>query len=318
MNDLTTGSSTWEAFCNYITHLAAKDANIVVVENDDRLYTTFKTIIDKKQLFHSSASSANMILNAAGFALNGKKPLVIGSTNEIVSSGYAAIREALAIPSLPVCLISANGGLSLGHESASNQIIEDVAVMRAIPELTVLVPSHAAAVSGIMDFALSLASPVYVRLGLSKTEIIQSDAVLAEEFQNAGAKIVKSGTDVTICSCGIMVSEAVKAANELGRQGINAEVIDCYCIKPFPEQVLLASVRRTGCCVVAEEGSRIGGLYGAVSESLGSTCQVPVRAVAIGDHFVDSGTPDELRAYCGLTSNDIVNAAAQVWPLRRR
>jgi len=316
MNGISPECSTWDAFCFNIANLAAKDADIVLVENDDRLSAAFKTKIGHNQLFHSTGSSANLILNAAGLALNGKKTWLIGSTESIVSA-HGRIREALAIPSLPVRIVAANGGLSLGHESASEQITEDIAVMRTIPEITVLVPSNAANVASIINYASSLPSVAYIRLGLSKIAAVPCEPLI-EDFPSCGARIVKSGADVTICSCGIMVGEALVAATTLDKQGIDAEVIDCYCIKPFPEQVLLASVRRTGCCVVAEEGTRIGGLYGAVSESLAATCQVPVRSVAIEDHFVNSGTPDELREYCGLLSNDIVNAAAQVWPLRRR
>ena len=109
-----------------------------------------------------------------------------------------------------------------------------------------------------------------------------------------------------------------RGAERLERQNISAEVLDCYCLKPFPEQALLSSVRRTGCCVVAEVHSGIGGLFGAAAECLGRTYPVPLRSVSVPDEFINSGTPDELREYYGLTHKEIVDAAAQAWALRRR
>ena len=153
---------------------------------------------------------------------------------------------------------------------------------------------------------------------LGRTPLPELENPAGEIFKLGGARILRSGTDVTICACGIMVSRALEAAERLERQNISAEVLDCYCLKPFPEQALLSSVRRTGCCVVAEVHSGIGGLFGAAAECLGRTYPVPLRSVSVPDEFINSGTPDELREYYGLTHKEIVDAAAQAWALRRR
>lgn len=315
MNDKTK-SCTWDAFCEYLACIAVTDDDFVLVMqcNERELRGLEKLPPDK--LFKSSVSDANMILNAAGLALSGKKPWIAGRSSIIVSHSYSQIREALAIPSLPVKIAVPDGGLSSGQEGLTRQITEDIALMRSMPNMNVTVPSDRNSAIGICKAAFKAKGPVYIRLGQSQLPVlpIESD----ELFYLGGARLLREGSSVTICTCGIMGHQALVAADILEQQGISAEIIDCYSLKPFPEQMLLASVRRTGCCVAAEEHSSIGGLCGAVAECLATTYPVPVRFVAIDDQFVHSGTPDELREYFGLTWKEIVNAAAQVWPLRRR
>ncbi len=308
-------SSTWDAFCEYIVNFAqVSDDFILLTQDIEYGIGAFKTLAPEK-IFVSSASDPNMILNAAGLALNGKKPWITGNSSMLVSRGYGQIREMLAIPLLPVKIIVADGGLSRGQESSS-QLMEDLALMRSMPNMNVAVPSDRTSLFGLAEAAAKADGPVYLRLGQTQLPILKDDS--GEGFHLGGARLLREGSGVTICSCGIMVYQALRAAEILEQQGINAEVIDCYSLKPFPEQILLSSVRRTGCCVVAEEHNNIGGLCGATVECLSRTYPVPVRFVAVDDQFVHSGAPEELREYFGLTWKEIVNAAAQVWALRRR
>lgn len=308
-------SCTWNDFCEYMVSFAEEDDFVLVVQEMDIDLGPLKDLPEEK-IFVSSASDPNMILNAAGLALNGKKPWIAGVSSRILSRSYSQIRESLAIPSLPVRIVVPDGGLSCGEEGASRIMTEDLSLMRALPNMSVAVPSDRSSARGMIDAARRTEGPVYIRLGQTPLSQLKDDP--DGEFSFGGARLLREGTSVTVCTCGIMGHQALKAACILDQQGIDIEILDCYSLKPFPEQTLLASVRRTGCCVVAEEHSSIGGLCGATAECLSSTYPVPVKFVAIDDKFVHSGTPEELREYFGLTWKEIVNAAAQAWALRRR
>ena len=308
-------SCTWDVFCEHLASFAGDDDFALVVQDMDIDLGPLKDLPEEK-VFVSSASDPNMILNAAGVALSGKRPWIAGLSSRMISRSYSQIRESLSIPSLPVRIAVPDGGLSCGEDGASRTMTEDLALMRAMPGMSVAVPSDSISVVGIAEAARKAEGPVYIRLG--QTPVSQLDDVEDGDFSLGGARLLREGTSVTVCTCGIMGHQALKAADILDQQGIDIEIVDCYSLKPFPEQTVLASVRRTGCCVVAEEHSYIGGLCSATAECLSGTYPVPVKFVAIDDRFVHSGTPDELREYFGLTWKEIVNAAAQAWALRRR
>ncbi len=310
-----TRSCTWDIFCEHLASFAEDDDFVLVVQNMDIDLGPLKDLPEEK-VFVSSQSDPNMILNAAGIALSGKKPWIAGLSSKIIGRSYSQIRESLAIPSLPVRIAVADGGLSCGEYGASRNMTEDLALMRSMPNMSVVVPSDSSSARGISDAARKAEGPVYIRFG--QTPLSQLEDYDGRDFSFGGARLLREGTSVTVCTCGIMGHQALKAADILEQQGIDIEILDCYSLKPFPEQALLASVRRTGCCVAAEEHSYIGGLCSATAECLSATYPVPVKYVAIEDRFVNSGTPDELREYFGLTWKEIVNAAAQAWALRRR
>ena len=308
-------ASTWDAFCGYILNYAAANEDFVMVISDSLPGAeVFDTLPEEKLSKASSVSS--LILGAAGYAIAGKKPWLISDSSVITAVGYGQIREALAIPSLPVKIVVSEGGLCRGQEGFSYNILEDVSLMRTLPHMNVFVPSDLPSFVETAETAERAQAPSYIRL--SRTPLPTFTDEMGDSSVPRGARMLISETGVTICACGTMVSQALKAAGILEQQGIGAEVIDCYSVKPLPEQILLASVRRTGCCVVAEEQSRIGGLCGAVAECLCATYPVPVRFVAVDDYFVGSGMPEELREYHGLTWQEIVSAASQGGALRRR
>ena len=307
-------TNTWNAFLNYIIEFASKRSDFfLLLSGDVSDPESFNAIPEDKKII-KSASASNLILNAAGLAVEGKRPIVISSSASIVIDGYRKIRDALAIPSLPVSIAVSDGGLSRGSDGTSCNVLEDIALMRSLPNMNIYVPSGKASVISSAENARQLKAPSYFRL--SRTDTARIDDTLGGVSN--GANFLTSGTDVTICACGVMVDQALKAYHILEQRGISAEIVDCCKIKPFPEQLLLSSVRKTGCCVVAEEHSSIGGLSSAVSDCLSKTYPVATRFVAVDDQFVNSGTPDELREYYGLTWKEIVNAAAKVWALRRR
>ena len=308
--------STFAAFGELITEYALNHEDFILLATEEATETELFDKLPPEKFIPTKASAESALMRAAGKAIAGKKPWLLGRVAELAGRGYAHIREAIALPKLPVRIAALNGGLSCAHEGAPVQLLEDLALMRTIPNMNVFIPSDSAAIKGIIERSENTDTPFYIRLGCTPAPAL--DDAYGESFRLGGARILRGGTGVTICACGIMVSQALLAAEQLERQNISAEVIDCYSLKPFPESVLLSSVRRTGCCVVAEEHGNIGGLFGAVAECLGRTYPVPLRCVAVEDQFVNSGTPEELREYYGLTWKEIVDASAQAWALRRR
>lgn len=266
---------------------------------------------------HVGLAEQDMVLVASGLALGGKTVFVSAPVSPVFAGrAYEQIRAAVAISNLKVMLSSVQDGLLLDQDGAVRQMSEDLALMRVLPNMSVVVPADRTSARAL---TLSLAKhdgPSYMRLSYAKDEAIYEED--DSDFHVGGAKLLTEGDGVTICACGIMVREAIKAHSILAQQGIVAEVIDCYSIKPFPERALLASVRRTGCCVTAEKHSGVAGLYGAVSECLCRNYSIPVRGVASRDSFGTSGTPEELREYYGLTHREIVHNVVQVWAMRRR
>ena len=305
--------STFEAFCGIIADRARTNGDFALLLTESVPECAELAAIPEDKIVMRDAPAHSALLRAAGLALSGAKPWVLGRSLELMGGSYAHIREAVAMSALPVRIAAMDGGLSIASDGSAKQLFSDLALARTIPGMHLFVPSDAVSLKGIIEEG---GAPLYMRLG--RTPLPELENPAEEIFKLGGARILRSGTDVTICACGIMVSRALEAAERLERQNISAEVIDCYCLKPFPEQALLSSVRRTGCCVVAEVHSGIGGLFGAAAECLGRTYPVPLRSVSVPDEFINSGTPDELREYYGLTPKEIVDAAAQAWALRRR
>lgn len=306
--------STWDAFSDYIIEHASKCDDFFLLSSTDIVAPRLFDSIPSDKMIFRSVSASNLVLNAAGLAIEGKRPIVLSSSPSIVIDGYRKIRDGLAIPSMPVSIAVADSGLSRGSDGTSCNVLEDIALMRSLPNMNIFVPSGKASVVLSAENARQLNAPSYFRL--SNTKVLRVDDVMSADSN--GMDFLTSGTDVTICACGVMVDQALRAFDVLEQGGISAEIVDCCKIKPFPEQILLSSVRKTGCCVVAEEHSSIGGLSSAVSDCLSKTYPVATRFVAVENQFVNSGTPDELREYYGLTWKEIVNAAAEVWALRRR
>ena len=306
---------TWGAICEYILQREQfRDDFVLVLSEADFELGRLKKLPEDK-IFRAQASERGAILNAAGLALEGKRPWIAASSASVVNRTYGTIREAIVEAGLPVVTMVSDGGLSRGSDGVSKLMVEDLALMRALPGMSIYVPSDLNSAFGVGELLAAGSAPAYLRLDLTDGGNLGGGD---EPYRAGGARILREGGGVTVCACGIMTKQALRAAEVLEQQGISTEVIDCYSIKPFPEQTLLSSVKRTGCCVAAEEHSVIGGLGGAAAECLAQTYPVPMRFVGIADEFVNSGTPEELREYYGLTKKEIVSAAAQVWALRRR
>ncbi|MGI6783887.1 MAG: transketolase family protein [Aminivibrio sp.] len=312
------GRSTEDAYGPALMEFAASGGELTVVEGgegSDAGSALFREAWPGK-VFNLGAAEQDMILTAAGLALGGKNVCVSSNSSFLVGRGYEQIRSAIAIPGLPVKIAGTRCGVTVGEDGASRQMLEDLALMRAFPNMAILAPADYASAMAALTNAFSFNGPVYIRLGRGAAPQIYEDG--DKNFRPGGGRSLREGSEVTLCCCGIMVAEALKAAEVLAKQGIGAEVIDCYSVAPLPSQLILDSVHRTGCCVVAEEHFARGGLGEGVAALVSAAYPVPVKQVAIFDKFGQSGSPAELQEYYGLTASQIVSAAASAWTMRRR
>ena len=248
----------------------------------------------------------NMIGVAAGLAAAGKT--VFASTFAVFATGrcWEQIRQAVAYPGLNVKIAATHCGISVGGDGASHQALEDIALMRVLPNMTVISPADAneayAATIAIADHK----GPCYMRMGRADFPLITPEG---SKFVIGKATVMREGNDVTLIGTGQMVTSCIEAADILEQKGISAEVINMSTIKPIDSDAILSSVSRTKCAVTAEEHSIIGGLGSAVAEVLADNGPIPLERVGVKDKFGESGDPSELMKKYGLTTDDVVIAA---------
>jgi transketolase len=262
------------------------------------------------------AAEQNLVLTAAGMSIAGMCVYASACSSFLTGRAYEQIRSAVALPGLPVHLVGSHAGITVGEDGAIYQMLEDIALMRALHGMALLVPSDYTSAYALCRQVADMKGPSYIRLGLPEQPLIYDleDA----DFHVGGGRIVREGDQITICACGIMVGEALKAAEVLDQQDIGAEVIDCYCLHPFPARLVLSSLQRTGCCVTAEEHFLPGGLFELVAGLAGREYPVPVQPVGVKIDFGQSGSAEDLKEYYGLTAEEIVSAAVLAWTMRRR
>jgi transketolase len=203
-----------------------------------------------------------------------------------------------------------HGGITTGEDGASHQANEDIAIMRAIPNLTVIVPADDHEAANVIWAAAAFHGPAYIRMSRTKTPLVYENRDYG--FKIGKGVVLRAGNDATVFAYGIMVSKALEAAEELAGKGIDCRVVNLHTIKPIDKQLIVKCAEETGAAVTAEEHSIIGGLGGAVAEILGENCAVPLARVGVRDTFGESGSPDELLVKYGLTKDDIIHAVKSV------
>ncbi|MDR0309522.1 MAG: transketolase family protein [Candidatus Methanoplasma sp.] len=290
-----------------LAELAEKDPDIVVIDAD--LADSTKTSEFKKaapgRFIEVGVAEQNMIGIASGLAASGKT--VFASTFAVFATGrcWEQIRLAVAYPKLNVKIVATHCGISVGEDGASHQALEDMALMRALPNMTVISPADAYEAYAATMAIAELEGPVYMRLGRAEfPPITEEDA----PFTVGKASVLREGSDVTLVGTGQMVAFCMEAADHLAEEGIDAEVINMSTIKPLDKATLRASLRKTGCSVTAEEHSIIGGLGAAVAEFLAREMPLPLEMIGTMDTFGESGTPSQLFEKYGLTPGDIAEA----------
>lgn len=302
--------ATREAYGAALAELGEKYKNVVVLDAD--LSKSTKTNDFKKKyperFFNMGISEQDLLGTAAGFATCGKIPFA--STFAMFATGRAfeQIRNSIAYPKLNVKIAATHAGITLGEDGASHQAIEDVAIMRAVPNMTIINPADALSTRKAIEAAILHNGPMYIRLGrLGVPEVYKNDI----DFEIGKGIILEEGKDVTIIAAGFMVHIALEASAMLNEEGISAEVIDMHTIKPIDKELIINSAKKTGAIVTAEEHNIIGGLGGAVAEVLCEEYPVPMVRVGIKDVFGQSGKPMELVDLYGISPKDVAEAAKQ-------
>lgn len=298
--------ATREAYGKALATLGAENENVVVLDAD--LSKSTKTADFKKacpdRFINMGIAEGNMMTVAAGLASCGKIPFA--STFAIFATGRAfeQIRNSICYPKLNVKICATHAGITVGEDGASHQSIEDISLMRTLPNMTVINPSDAieteAAIKAVMDYN----GPCYIRLGRSGVSVINDNDDY--KFEIGKGCVLREGKDATIIATGIMVEAALEAYNILAEEGIRVRVINMHTIKPIDEELIIKAARETKLIVTAEEHSVIGGLGSAVAEVVTSNSPVTVLRVGIKDVFGESGKPSELLKAYGLTAEDIV------------
>jgi transketolase len=248
----------------------------------------------------------NMAGIAAGMATEGYIPFIASYAVFSPGRNWDQIRVSVCYSNTNVKIMGAHAGVSVGPDGATHQALEDIAIMRVLPNMVVLAPCDEEETRKAIHAAAAYDGPVYVRFAREKTAVITTKK---SPFAIGKASVFVEGTDVTIVACGPLLYEALHAAQLLLKAGVHAEVINMPSLKPFDEHTLLTSVRKTRCVVTVEEHQIIGGLFGAVAETLAQTYPVPIIPVGMHDSFGQSGTPDELLQFYGMRAQNIFAAA---------
>jgi transketolase len=251
----------------------------------------------------------NLVCTAAGLAMGGFIPFV--STFTIFATGRAweMVRLSVCYQNLSVKICSTHAGLTVGEDGASHQTVEDIATMRVIPNMRVIVPADAVETRQAVRLAAETKGPFFIRLSRVATPVIYDENY---KFELGKGDVIQEGTDVTIVACGLMTVHAIRAAEILKEKGVSAAVINMATVKPIDRELLVKWAKKTGRIVTAEEHSVIGGLGSAVSEVLSEECPVPVKKVGVQDQFGLSGSASDLLEHYKLMPSDIAEAAVKL------
>ncbi len=301
-----------EVYGTVLAELAEKNKDIVVLDAD--LSGSTKSAIFGKahpeRFFNMGIAESNMVATAAGLATTGHIPFVNTFTVFLTTLGLISTRAQVCYGNLNVKFGGAYCGMSDAFDGSSHHATEDIAVMRSLPNMTVLVPSDAASTRWATGFAVEKQGPVYLRLSRDVYPDLYDENTC---FECGKGAVVRDGSDVTVIACGLLVHKAIEAAEIMAAKGVSVRVVDMYSIKPIDKELILKCAAETGAIVTAEEHNIYGGLGGAVSEVLAwGGAGVPTEYVGIQDTFTESGPYKELLAKYGVDANGVVAGIEKV------
>lgn len=304
--------ATRDVYGKTLVELGKENPNIVVLDAD--LSVSTKTCLFAKEFperfFDMGVAEQDMVSTAAGLAACGK--VVFASTFAVFGSGRAwdQVRVSVAYTRLNVKIVVTHGGITTGEDGASHQANEDIAIMRVIPNMTVIVPADGVQTAKVIREAAKFYGPTYIRLSRPKTPVIYEEGKL--DYKIGKGIVLREGKEATIFACGLMVGKALEAAEALSKEKVHCRVVDLHTVKPIDKELIVKCARETGAAVTAEEHSIVGGLGGAVAEVLAENHPIPMVRVGIKDMFGESGKPEELLIKYGLTAGDIISAVKTV------
>ena len=305
-------SATREAFGAAIVELGNQNPNIVALDAD--LAAATKSGGFKKahpdRFFNMGIAEADMVCTAAGLASCGKIPFASSFSVFVTGRAFEQVRQSVAYADLNVKLVGSHAGPSCGEDGGTHQAVEDIAIMRSLPNMTVVVPADDVEAYAATIYAAEHFGPMYLRVARLVSPTFHDKDTY--EFHFGKGELLRDGDDVTVIACGMMVPRALEAADKLAAEGISARVINMHTIKPLDEELVIESAQKTGHIITIEEASIVGGLGTAVAEVLSEKCPTPLRRIGMNDEFGRSGNGAELLDYYGLNAEHICKAAHEL------
>lgn len=302
------GPATRDAFGEALLEVGAKNLDVVVVDGDVLESTRTKKFLETfpDRAWNVGIAESNLVGIGAGLAANGKIPVIASFACFLLCNAYDQIRMSIAFPELNAKLVGSHGGISPGEDGPSQMAVEDVSLAAALSGFVVIIPADAVSAKALTHLMIEHVGPVYMRTGRPDAALIYEEGT---KFEIGKSITVREGSDVTVIANGLMVAEALDAADDLSAQGHSVRVIDMHTVKPIDEAAVLAAARDTKGIVVAEEHFAHGGLGSVVAMVVAAKAPVKMAFVNVGDRYSTSGQPDELFEAAGITSSDIAKAA---------
>jgi transketolase len=309
--ELKPGPATREAFGRVIVELGHENKDIVVCDADlsKSTMTTYFAKEFPERFISCGIAESNMVGIAAGLAYAGKIPFASSFSAFVVNKGFEQMRVAIAYPHVNVKIVGTHSGISIGEDGPSQMSIEETALACSLPGFIVITPADEAATKALIRLATAHVGPVFVRTGRVKAPTIYNGG---QKFEIGKAVEVISGTDVTIIANGLLVAEAIRAAEALDAEGISVRVLDMHTVKPLDREAIRRAAVETGAIVVAEEHLVDGGLGVRVAQAAAEQVPVPMEFVGIQNTYAESGQPEELLDKYGLVARDVIAAVRKV------
>jgi transketolase len=315
--ELKPGPATREAFGRALVELGRANKDVVVCDAD--LSKSTMTVYFQKEFpdrfFSYGIAEANMVAQAAGLAYAGKIPFAASFSTFVMNKGFEQLRVCVAYPNLNVKIVGTHSGISIGEDGPSQMSVEETSLACSLPGFVVLSPADEASTKALVHAAAAHVGPVFIRTGRPKAPIIYNGD---QKFEIGKAVKVLDGTDVTIIANGLLVAEALRAAETLESEGISARVLDLHTVKPLDRDAIRRAASETGAIVTAEEHLVDGGMGVRVAQVVAETAPCPMEFVGIQDTYAESGTPSELLDKYGLLARDVAAAVRKVLPRKRR
>jgi len=307
--------ATRDAYGEALAQLGAENEKVVVLDADLSGSTRTKAFSKAfpERFFNMGVAEANMAGTAAGLASSGLTVFMSSFAMFAAGKAWEQVRQTVCVPKLNVKICATHAGLTVGEDGKSHQMLEDVTLMRVLPNMTVIVPADGPETHQAIRAAAALDGPVYVRLSRAKTRVVFDDD---HSFTIGKGDILRGGSDLAIVACGVAVASALEAADLLAADGIDARVINMATVKPIDGPLIEAAARECGAVLTAEEHQVAGGLGGAVAEHLARTCPVPMDMAGMHDTFGESGDADELLAKYGLDGKSLAARARELMKSR--
>lgn len=309
--ELKYGMATREAFGKALVQLGKENPDVVVCDADlsKSTYTTYFAKEFPERFFSCGIAEANMVAVAAGLASAGKIPFVSSFSCFVMNKGFEQLRVAVAYPNTNVKVVGTHSGISIGEDGPSQMSIEETSLACSLPGFIVLSPADEVATTALMHASAAVKGPVFMRTGRMKAPIVYP---AGQKFEIGKAIEVTGGKDVTIIATGLLVAEALRAADTLDEEGISARVVDFHTIKPLDREAVRKAAAETGAIVVAEEHLVDGGLGVRVAQAVAEQHPCPMEFVGVRNTYAESGAPDQLLDHYGLVARDVAEAVRKV------